>query len=152
MDGIFWGPDWYWPSDEEFFTNLREAFKKDAWVLDGNYTRSIPIKWEKVEIVIWLDYSFIRTLCQALIRAVKRSITKEELWAGTGNRESFKKSFFSKDSIILWTIKTHGTVRHKYLDYMKDEKYPGIQFLRLKSPSESKTFLEQLKHCRQKEH
>jgi adenylate kinase family enzyme len=52
MDGIFWGPNWYWPSDEEFFSKLREALKKDAWVLDGNYTRSIPIKWKKMK---WLS-------------------------------------------------------------------------------------------------
>ena len=58
MDEIFWGPNWYWPSDKEFFSNLRKVLKnKDAWILDGNYTRTIPIKWEKVELVIWLDYS-----------------------------------------------------------------------------------------------
>lgn len=150
MDGIFWGPDWYWPSDEEFFTNLREALKKDAWVLDGNYTRSIHLKWKNIDLVIWLDYSFVRTFFQALIRAVKRSITKEELWAGTGNRESFTKSFFSKDSIILWTVKTHGKVKRKYRHYMKDEKYSGIRFLRLKSPSDSKSFLKHLKHYKHK--
>jgi hypothetical protein len=106
---------------------------------------------EKNEMVIWLDYSFFRILFQALPRAVKRSITKEELWVGTGNRESFKKSFFSKDSIILWTIKTHKKVRRPYTNYMKDEKDSGIQFLKLKSPSASASFLKHLKHFRYKE-
>ena len=45
MDQIFWGPNWYWPNDEEFFANLKENLKKkDAWILDGNYTRTIPVK------------------------------------------------------------------------------------------------------------
>jgi hypothetical protein len=43
LDSIFWGPNWYWPTDEEFFTNLRQALNnKDSWILDGNYTRTIP--------------------------------------------------------------------------------------------------------------
>ena len=145
IDQIFWGPNWYWPNDEEFFANLKENLKKkDAWILDGNYTRTIPVKWEKVELVIWLDYSFTRTLLHALKRAIKRSITGEELWIGTGNRETFKKSFFSKDSIILWTIKTHRKVGFKYESYMNDKAYSRIKFIRLRSPSEAECFLKQI--------
>ena len=100
IDKIFWGPNWYWPSDEEFFAKLKAALKQDSWVLDGNYDRTVPIKWENVEMVIWLDYPFARTLFRALKRAIRRSLTREEIWEGTGNRESFRKSFFSKDSIV----------------------------------------------------
>lgn len=142
MDKVFWGPNWYWPSDEEFFGNLKKALSGDKWVLDGNYTRTIPVKWEKIDAVIWLDFSFPRTLYQALKRAIRRSITREELWEGTGNRESFKKSFFSKDSIILWTITTHGKVRKKYESYMKDPKFSHIKFIRLKNHNEADNFLK----------
>lgn len=66
---------------------------------------------------------------------------QEELWEGTGNRESFRKSFFSKDSIILWTIKTHRSVRVKYESYMQDPKYSHIKFVRLKNHREADEFL-----------
>lgn len=144
MDKVFWGPNWHWPPDEVFFGNLRQALSQDQWVLDGNYTRTIPIKWERIEMVVWLDYSFALTLFQAVKRALKRSITQEELWEGTGNRESFRKSFFSKDSIILWTIKTHRSVRLKYESYMQDPKYSHIKFVRLKNHREADDFLSQL--------
>ena len=78
MDALFWGKDWAWLSDEEFFPKLATALEKDAWVLDGNYTRTTPIKWGNVDTVIWLDFSFCRTMFQALKRAVLRSITKKE--------------------------------------------------------------------------
>lgn len=142
MDKVFWGPNWHWPTDEEFFENLKCAISGDRWVLDGNYTRSVPIKWERVEMVIWLDYSFSLTLYRAVSRAFRRALSGEEIWEGTGNRESFRKSFFSKDSIILWTIKTHGPVRRKYEAYLVDPKFKHIKFIRLRSRQEASRFLD----------
>ena len=123
MDKIFWLPNWTEPTNEIFFEHLKHALEESAWVLDGNYTRTIPIKWQQVDLVIWLDYSFPRTLFQAIRRACQRAWTREELWEGTGNRETFRNSFFSKGSIIWWTITTHGKVRKKYESYMKETKF-----------------------------
>lgn len=141
MDKIFWGPNWKWPTDEEFFAKLRTNLAAPQWVLDGNFTRTVPVKWEKVELVIWLDYSFARTLFQAIRRAATRAWTKEELWEGTGNLESFRKSFFSKESIIWWTVTTHGRVRQEYESYLSDKKLSHIKFIRLRSHAEAQTLL-----------
>ena len=148
MDALFWGPNWYWPTDEEFFSKLRLALKGDSWILDGNYTRTIPLKWESVTTIIWLDFSFLRALYQAVKRATKRVITREELWSGTGNRETLKK-LFSKDSIVLWTIKTHRKVRKKYEVLIKSGDYSHIQFIRLRSPKEVELFLTKVKNNRE---
>ena len=110
-------------------------------MLDGNYTRTIPIKWERVDMVIWLDYSFPRTFYRSVKRALRRSFTKEELWEGTGNRESLRRSFFSKDSIILWSVKNFRAVRRKYEVLLGDKKYSHIKFVRLRNPSEADSFL-----------
>ena len=145
IDSLFWGPNWYWPSDDEFFPKLQIALEgKDKWILDGNYTRTIPIKWEKVEVVIWLDYSFTRTFFQAVKRAISRSLTKEELWEGTGNRESLRNSFFDRNSIILWTIKTYKKTKKKYQEIMQEPEYSYITFIRIKSPKEAKKFLKSI--------
>lgn len=144
MDKIFWGPNWHWPADEEFFSKLRKTLKSEKWILDGNYNRTIPIKWEKVDTVIWLDYPFSTTLFRAVKRALRRSLTQEELWEGTGNRESFKKSFFSKESIILWTIKTHSQVRKRYESYIVDPRFSHIKFVRLRSDLEVECYLANL--------
>lgn len=145
MDKIFWGPNWTESNDEAFFANLKSALDKPQWVLDGNYTRAIPIKWENIDLVIWLDYSFPLTLFQAIRRAVQRSWTKEEIWGGTGNRESFKKSFFSKESIIWWTITTHGKVRKNYEKHMANPRLSHIKFIRLRSRVEADRLIEAFK-------
>jgi adenylate kinase family enzyme len=143
MDKLFWGLNWHWPDDEVFFERLRKEISTDKWVLDGNYTRTLPIKWDRVEMVIWLDYSFSLTLWQAVQRAFLRALSGKEIWEGTGNKESFRKSFFSKDSIILWTIKTHHSVRSKYESYLADPRYSHIKFVRLKSRKDAQVFLTQ---------
>lgn len=144
MDSLFWGPNWSYPTDEEFFSKLSLALKDDNWILDGNYTRSTFIKWESVNTVIWLDLSFIRALYQAVIRAIKRIITREELWYGTGNIETLK-SLFSKDSIVLWTIKTHRKVRKRYEALIESGDYSNIQTIRLRSLKEVELFLDKVK-------
>lgn len=143
MDQIFWGPNWYWPSDEEFFERLRHALDRESWVLDGNYTRTTPIKWKHIDVVVWIDYSFLRTFYQALERAIIRSLTRKELWPGTGNYETFRK-LFSKDSILLWTLKTYRKNRVKYLAMMKDPQYASIEFVHIQSPKDKQKYLSSL--------
>ncbi|OZG71758.1 adenylate kinase [Hahella sp. CCB-MM4] len=141
MDAVYWGKNWTEPSEKELLSKIGKAIEGDSWVLDGNYTRTIPIKWAKVDTIIWLDYSFFRTFRQSVTRAVKRSITQEELWPGTGNRESISKSFFSKDSVVLWMMTNYGKNIAKYEGYMNSPEYQHVNFVRLKSPKEAETFI-----------
>lgn len=145
IDQVYWGPNWYEPKDEEFFPKLKAALDEDSWVLDGNYQRTQSIKWKNVQAVIWLDYSFHIVFYRAVKRAITRSLTKEELWEGTGNRESFRKSFFSTDSILLWTLRTYWKNRKRYKGDMKDRRYAHIKFIRLTSPREAAEFLSKIK-------
>ena len=144
MDAIFWKPDWEESSDEVFFHKLKKALQEEYWVLDGNYSRTTSIKWKEVDTVIWLDFNFVRTLYQAIKRAINRAITQKELWPGTNNRESFKK-LFSRDSIVLWTITTYWGKKSRYLSMMKDSKYQHINFVRLRTPRDCEKYLDKVR-------
>lgn len=142
MDSIFWGENWYFPSDEEFLADLSQAINKDRWVLDGNYSRSNALKWADVDTIIWIDFSFSRTLYQSFTRAIKRIYSGKEIWPETGNKETFKKAFLSKDSIILWMISNYRRNRIRYAELMNNEEYSHINFIRLTSPSECSDFFQ----------
>lgn len=148
MDQVFWRPNWTVPDDETFFADLRKALSGETWVLDGNYNRTAPIKWERIDLVVWLDFSFARTLFQVILRSFRRSRSREELWPGTNNRESFRRMFLSKDSIVWWMIKTHGRMRTRYLEAMADPKWKHLPFVRLRSPREVDAFLNRLQNSR----
>ncbi|PNH82447.1 shikimate kinase [Vibrio diazotrophicus] len=145
MDAIFWKPDWQESTDEEFFANLTESLSGEKWVLDGNYNRTAQIKWGRADTIIWVDYSFSRTLYQAVKRALTRIVTKQELWGKAGNVESFRKSFLSKDSIILWTLKTYKSNRIRYTELLCDPRYTHIEFVRITSPKKAKAFIDELR-------
>jgi adenylate kinase family enzyme len=140
MDSIFWGPNWSEPEDEDFFPRLEKALGGDQWVLDGGYSRTTPIKWARVEVVIWIDFNFPRTLFQAIRRATQRLITREELWPGTGNRESLRM-LLSKDSIVLWTITSYSRKRRNIIKLMTAPEFQHIVFHRLRSPAQTAAYL-----------
>ncbi|MGP5516510.1 AAA family ATPase [Psychrobacter alimentarius] len=144
MDAMFWRANWQESNDEEFFAKLQQYLSQDTWVLDGNYHRTVDIKWADVDHVIWIDYPFSRTIYQAIKRAFIRSITKTELWDKTGNVETFRKSFFSRDSIIIWTLKTYKRNHIRYMEMLNDPKYNHIEFVRLTSPKMAKKFIDEL--------
>lgn len=95
MDRLYWRPEWQGTPDDAFLARVEQTLAEagEGWVLDGNYSRSQPIKWREVDYILWLDYGFCRTLWQAVRRACRRAASKSELWPGTGNRESFRRSF-----------------------------------------------------------
>ncbi len=142
MDRLFWLPNWTLPKDEDFFRKLEIALAGEYWILDGNYDRTLPIKWARATTVVWIDYSRTRTLLQAIRRAITRSLTREELWPETGNRESFARTFLSKESILLWTWRTHANIIQRYEARMTDPEFSHIKFVRIRSPSEARGFLE----------
>ncbi|WP_431223092.1 shikimate kinase [Serratia sp. L9] len=146
MDRLYWQPDWQGTDDEEFLMRIEQALAVAAlgWVLDGNYKRSKIVKWREVDWVVWVDYGFCRTLWQATRRAAVRAWHKTELWPGTGNCESFRRSFFSRESIILWTLKTYHQNRKKYQAEKQHVDNRHIRFIHLRSPKETAAFLASL--------
>jgi hypothetical protein len=141
MDRLFWKPDWQESSDEELFESVRQVTEQESWILDGNYKRTTPVKWSRVELVIWLDMSFVRTLSRVTRRVLYRSFSQTEIWPGTGNRETLRKAFLTKDSIIRWMLTTYHRKRKTYLAAMESPEYEHIRFVRLRSPGEVERFL-----------
>ena len=153
LDRLFWKSNWVQPSDEEFFAKLRaelSAYDEQGWVIDGNYTRTLGIKWREVDTVVWLDLPFWLNFYQSLRRSLVRVAANEELWPGTGNRESLKKLFLSRESILWWMMKTHSKNKENYKKLMADPKHSHIKFIRLRSRCEVEQFCSELMQMKKK--
>ncbi len=144
LDTLFWLPNWQQPEDDALFARIQDAIDEPAWVLDGNYNRTNFLTWPLADTVVWLDYRFPVVLFRSLRRALRRSMSGEELWEGTGNRETFRQSFLSKDSILLWLLKSYRPLRERYARRISAPEYTHIQFVRLRSPKAGERFLRDL--------
>ncbi len=142
IDALHWEADWTGAPDEVLRERLLKAIAGDRWVVDGNYSRMRPLVWSRADTVVYVDYSFWRTFWQLLQRTIRRSITREELWAG--NRESLCTAFFSRDSILLWMLKTFWRRRSEYPRLFAREEYAHLQVVHLKSPRVTRAWLEKL--------
>ncbi len=143
LDQLFWLPNWQESADEEFLVKIATALDRPTWVLDGNYKRTIQVKWKDVDTVIWLDYTFGITLWRAIKRALTRIVSKKEAWPNTGNVETWSR-LFSRESVVLWTIKTHHRNRRVHVKYMQEPQFQHITFYRFRKPKEALDFLKGL--------
>jgi adenylate kinase family enzyme len=142
LDEIQWKPNWTESTEEELFTNLERSLAGESWVLDGNYSKTVPIKWKRVQLIVWLDLPYWLILYQVISRTIRRSLTSEELWAG--NRETLWKAFFHRDSIIWWSLTNLAKNRRQYLAAMSDARYSHIRFVRIRSRKELAVFVSAL--------
>lgn len=143
LDGLFWGPNWTPVPDEQFQAHVEQAISGDTWVINGNYSRVRDLIWQRADTLIWLDYSLWVCWSRVFRRSIKRIITREELW-GTGNRESWRNLFFSKNSLLLWVLQTHGRRRRDYPELLKQPEYAHLNVMRLKSPREAEGWVSRL--------
>ena len=142
LDALFWKPDWGETPDEQFLPAVDEATCGDRWVLDGNYSRTRSIVWPRVDTIVWLDYNFPQVFWQLLRRTIRRSVTREVMWDRC--RERFRVSFLSKDSILLWCLKTYWRRRRNYPKLFEQPEYHHITVLRFSSPREFDRWLSAL--------
>ena len=104
LDALYWLPDWVERPKDEFLSLVEKAAGGDAWVLDGNYSRARLIVWERATAIVWLNYSFPRTFYRSINRTTHRVLSGERIYSG--NRETFKKAFMDRDSILFWVLTT----------------------------------------------
>lgn len=136
IDALHWGPNWTENPVELFREQITQALSGDGWVVDGNYRSVRDLIWSRIDTVIWLDYSLPVILYRLIRRTLHRVITQEELW--NGNRENWRTALFSRDSIILWALKTYRRRRREYPELLARPEYAGLIVVHLRSPRQTR--------------
>ncbi|MCC8432927.1 hypothetical protein LJ725_28495 [Reyranella aquatilis] len=113
LDALFWGRNWQ-PALPDLFRHRVECeTREDGWIVVGNYGQVRDLVWRPADTLVWLDLPLPVVMGRLLRRTVKRAVTREELW-GTGNRESLANAFLSRNSILLYALKTHRLNRERF--------------------------------------
>ena len=139
LDKLNWGPDWQ-PAPLELLRHRVEREIRDGdWIVVGNYDSVRDLTWRAADTLVWLDLPFPLVIGRLFWRTLRRSVTKENLW-GTGNTESLVRSFFTRQSILLYAMRTHGRNRRRFTidtEFLGKDK----KVVRLTSAREVERFL-----------
>lgn len=142
LDSLHWEPNWTEAPPDVFLARVDNATSADSWVVDGNYSKARPFVWQRADTIVWLDYAFHTVIWRLFSRTIRRAISQEELWKG--NRESWRLSFLSKDSVLLWGLTTYHRRRREYEELLSAGEFPHLTVLHFKSPDAAEKFLSDL--------
>ncbi|MCB9138453.1 MAG: adenylate kinase [Caldilineaceae bacterium] len=135
MDALFWGPNWTPVERTTFIARVEEALAEENWIMDGNYNSVLgALTWGYADVIVWLDFPLRVNLRRLLRRSINRAATGKDLWQ-SGNRESWRRLFLSRDSIFVWALKTHKRNRLRYGQRFADPAYAHLTRLRITSPN-----------------
>ena len=139
LDAHYWGPDWQAVPAEQFKRLVLDATEGPCWVADGNYSAVRDVLWSRATHVVWLNYGRLTVFSRLLWRTLSRGITRTRL--SHGNRESLRMAFFSKDSILLWSLSTYPKNQAKFAALRQHSDFAHLQWTELTEPSQVSTFL-----------
>lgn len=136
LDALFWKPNWVQEEKELFRQKVSAALQAERWTAGGNYSVARDIIWQRADTLVWLDYPLPLVMSRLLRRTLKRVITQEYLWAG--NRETWRNTFLSKDSLLLFALQSHWRHRRKFPIELQRDEYRHLQVYRLQRQNKQK--------------
>jgi hypothetical protein len=142
LDAIYHSrPNWDDLSEPEYRAAVAEvlAANPQGWVIDGNYSMVRDLILPHADTAIWLRLPFPVVFGRLCRRTVGRMWTRELLWGV--NRESFRLSFLSRESILLWGISNWRPHHRKTREALREAKGLGVRVVVLRSAREVRTFL-----------
>jgi len=77
LDKHFWKPGWVQSTSEEWTETVSELIAKDKWIMDGNYSRTLLMRAQRADEIIFFDYSSLFCVYRILKRNVKSKLNLE---------------------------------------------------------------------------
>lgn len=145
LDALHWEPNWTAATTKVFRERLMQALSGDAWVVDGNYSKVRDMLWQRADTIIWLDYALPLILWRLWRRTLWRILKRRELW--NGNYETWRGTFFSRDSLFIWALQTHKRYRREYAELLANPAQAHLAAVHLCSPRATQRWLANLKNC-----
>jgi adenylate kinase family enzyme len=70
LDRCYWRPGWVAPSEAEWAAEVDRLIAQPEWVMDGNFSSTMPRRAERADVIVFLDLP--RWLC--LLRVLRRVV------------------------------------------------------------------------------
>ena len=136
LDKLYWKPNWVETDKAEWKKIVEKALAGDSWIIDGNFSGTLPQRLEKCDAVIFLDLP--RLLC--IYRILKRVVTYQK-----GKRPDMADGCDEKfDWQFLKWVWNYPNRSKPKIEKLLAEHQNTKTIFRLKSTREIERFLSEL--------
>lgn len=140
LDSVHFSEGWAERSDEDMINDTKAFMKKENWVIEGNYSRTLyQERMEQADQIIFMNFSRIACLWRAYRRyQTYKGKTRPDM--ANGCNEKFDREF------VCWILKKGRTkaIRKRYQNVVKS--YPEKVVI-LRNQRELNRFLKTLGKC-----
>ncbi|MCH1884277.1 adenylate kinase [Agrococcus sp. ARC_14] len=139
VDELCWDPGWTQVPDAEQLRRVLPRIHDEQWVFDSLWSSHAEHAWDRIDVIVALDYPRAVSLARLIRRTIRRIRTRELVC--NGNVETFPRAL-SRDSIIAWHVRSWASKRERMRAWHADASAPPV--LLLGRPAEAEALLRQL--------
>jgi adenylate kinase family enzyme len=137
LDALYWHPGWVETPRDEWRKVIEELVRRDAWIIDGNYSNTFDLRLEACDTVIFLDITRLICLWRVLKRAILyRGRTRPDMAVGCHERLDL--------GFIRWVWNYQSRTRPQILAKLRQSDQ-SQKVIWLRSQAEVKRFLASTK-------
>ena len=138
LDKLYWCGQWEHVSWEVFNSLLQQELNKPAWIIDGNFNRTIPHRLQYCDTVFFLDMP-TRTCLWGITKRIFTNYGKVRADMGGNCIERFDKQKINLYKNVLGFRKAHAK---DYRDLL--ERQTHVRVITFHSRREIKKYLDKL--------
>jgi adenylate kinase family enzyme len=139
LDKLYWTGHWCARTHEEFDALLINELEKEEWILDGTMRRTLPLRLNYCDTVIYLDFSGIRCFFGTFSRVIKNRGRVRADMGGKCIERLDRRSL----SFVFGTLKFNKKNRGYIYSHLSGHK--DVNVIVLKNRRQVRKYLDSLK-------
>ena len=117
LDAINYEPNWVEIDKDERDKRISDKSNEDKWIIDGNYNKTLKERFNKADLIIWLDYSTFMHLKGVFKRYFKmRNSERPEI---PGCKEKLDLKFIKY--VLTYNKKKRNIIKEYLMDIPKEK-------------------------------
>lgn len=134
LDQLFWQPGWRESPRDQFDEKLARVLAGPTWVLDGNYSWTLPQRLKVADTVLWLDFSTATCLRGVLTRWVRfRGRQRPDMGRNCPEKVDWPFLWY----VVRWRTRHQQPITH----LLAEAASRGVEVRRLRSRAELERWL-----------
>ncbi len=139
LDMEYWHPGWVETGREEWDKKQAELTAGEAWLIDGNYNRTMELRFQKADMVVFLDINRLKCVFQAMRRMGKKRSDLPDFLEEPKSLSREALEFYG----LIWQFPKKDRLNILRLH----EKYPQVAFIQLKNRRDIRQFLKDMEQA-----